>query len=127
MRLLFCLLSLCLLLPTAGCRDAVVDPLPDETAPGVAPPSDSGDFYLKGAGALVIGQQSEFRTEPNPETERYAWYFEGEALLELSSTTSRVTLTTARAYGSTTLVVVHYDAAGRQLGRGRKQVVVAPD
>ena len=129
MRAFIPLLALALLAPLTGCRDSIVGPLPQDAQPPLPGPQgeDRGDFYLKGPGTVAFGQEIEFRTEPNAESARFAWFFEGEPLLEVAQPSSRVTTMTARNYGTTVLIAVHYDAAGRVLGMGRKRVSVVAD
>ena len=72
MRFLPSALALALLLPAAGCRDTVVGPLPQDTPPSTASPSESADFYVKGPDTMVRGQRSQFRTEPKPESASFS-------------------------------------------------------
>lgn len=134
MRLLASALALAVALPLAGCREAIVDPLPDDAQPGtpgsseeVLPDTEGGEFYLKGPATMERGQRSVFRSEPLTGATRFAWFFDGDPLLEVESPTSRVTYMTARSYGTAVVTVVHYDERGQVLGEGRKRVsVVVP-
>ena len=122
------LAALILLLPAYGCREAIVDPLPEDGRPGsseeVPPDVETGEFYLKGPATMAYGQRSIFRSEPLTGATRFAWFFDGEPLLEVESPTSRATYMTARDYGTVIVRVVHYDEQDQVLGEGRTRVSV---
>jgi hypothetical protein len=124
MRTLSVLLSLGLLLPAAGCRDAVVDPLPDDVAEEAPPPSGSQipTFYLKGPTTIDAYSSGRYRSEINPAAARYEWSIVGDAAASLPD--DRITEISMRAPGTVELRVFHFDAEDELIGLARKSVTV---
>ena len=128
MRLLLAPALLLLLLPASGCREAIVNPLPDDPAQPAEPPPDAGPsdsvarYYLKGPSLLTAATSAQYKAELSPRAVRYEWRASGPATIRRPQ--ERITSVQATGVGVVVLRAVHYDAAGAVVGLSSKIVEV---
>lgn len=98
--------------------------------PPLAPAVDVQSVYVKGATAITIGQDSEFRTETVREAALYRWTAQGTGGIVFTASLAdetglgRIVTLGGSARGPVTIEVTALDTERRVIARGTRDVTV---